>query len=190
MIYFTSDLHFGHSNIIKLCNRPFATVEEMDRALMEGWNKKVKKCDTVYIIGDIIWDKKLVEYYITRLNGKKILIPGNHDHNWAKNTDYHKYFLQVTKYLEINLGGHPVTLCHYPMLEWRESREERKTGYLIHGHIHNRVSEDYLPLYKSFNALNAGADINGFVPVTFEELVENNNKFKLRCLELLNQNGK
>ena len=64
MIYFTSDLHFGHSNIIKLCNRPFATVEEMDRALMEGWNKKVKKCDTVYIIGDIIWDKKLVEYYI------------------------------------------------------------------------------------------------------------------------------
>ena len=79
MTYFTSDLHFGHSNIIKLCNRPFADVESMDAALIENWNKKVKKNDTVYVLGDIVADELFIPYYIAKnINGivfLNLLIP-------------------------------------------------------------------------------------------------------------------
>ena len=184
MTYFTSDLHFGHGNIIKLCNRPFADVESMDTALIENWNKKVKKNDTVYVLGDIVWDKKLVGYYMERLAGTKILIAGNHDSTWVRRDECKAYFEKTLPYLEAHLNGHPITMCHYPMLEWASSREElgRKLGYHIHGHIHNRISEEYRQLYLSFNALNAGVDVNGFEPVTFEELIANNMRFKLEAL--------
>ena len=144
MTYFTSDLHFGHGNIIKLCNRPFADVESMDSALIENWNKKVKKNDTVYVLGDIVWDKKLVGYYMERLAGTKILIAGNHDSTWVRRDECKAYFEKTLPYLEAHLNGHPITMCHYPMLEWASSREElgRKLGYHIHGHIHNRISEE------------------------------------------------
>ncbi len=186
MIYYTSDLHLGHQNIIRLCNRPFADVEEMDEALIENWNRRVGKDDLVYLLGDIVWQRKKVPYYMERLQGRKILIStGNHDAPWVNREEYRGYFELVVPYLETKLHGHPVTLCHYPMLEWRDSREESeaKLGYLIHGHIHNRVSEEYRMLYIQHNALNAGVDINNFAPATFEELLENNRIFKLSALQ-------
>ena len=54
-VFYIADLHFGHKNIIRYDNRPFKTVEEMDRALIERWNKAVSKNDTVFILGDISW---------------------------------------------------------------------------------------------------------------------------------------
>lgn len=184
MTLFTSDLHFGHKNIVDLCRRPFADVEEMDAALIENWNRKVKKNDVVYLIGDVVWDKKKVAYYMEQLSGKKILIAGNHDSTWIKREECRKHFEEIVPYLEVHLNGHPITMCHYPMLEWRSSREEskRKLGYLIHGHIHNRIADEYRQLFLQFNALNAGIDVNAFAPVTFDELVENNLRFKLNAL--------
>lgn len=185
MILFTSDLHLGHTNIVKLCNRPFAHVDEMDAAIIARWNAKVKKNDTVYVLGDVVWDKKKVAHYMEQLSGKKILVTGNHDAPWVRREECRRYFEDVVPYLETHLNCHPITMCHYPMLEWRASREEtgRKRGYLIHGHIHNRVSEEYRQLFLQFNALNAGVDVNGFAPVTFDELAENNLKFKLDALK-------
>lgn len=184
MIYFTSDLHLGHKNIVDLCKRPFADVDEMDAVLIGNWNRKVKKNDVVYITGDAVWDKKKVAHYMEQLFGKKILIAGNHDSTWIKREECQKYFEEIVSYLEVHLNGHPITMCHYPMLEWRSSREEskRKLGYLIHGHIHNRIADEYRQLFLQFNALNAGVDVNAFAPVTFDELVENNLHFKLNAL--------
>ena len=184
MTLFTSDLHFGHKNIVDLCRRPFADVEEMDASLIENWNRKVKKNDVVYLIGDVVWDKKKVAYYMEQLSGKKILIAGNHDSTWIKREECRKHFEEIVPYLEVHLNGHPITMCHYPMLEWRSSREEskRKLGYLIHGHIHNRIADEYRQLFLQFNAFNAGIDVNAFAPVTFDELVENNLRFKLNAL--------
>lgn len=184
MTFFTSDLHFGHKNIIELCNRPFETIDEMDEALIKNWNRKVKKNDVVYLIGDVVWDKSKVAYYMEKLSGKKILVAGNHDSTWVKREECQKHFESVVPYLEVHLNGHPITMCHYPMLEWKSSREEtrRKLGYLIHGHIHNRIAEEYRQLFLNFNALNAGVDVNFFEPVTFEELLENNLKFKISAL--------
>lgn len=185
MIYFTSDLHLGHNNIISLCKRPFSDIEQMDKVIIENWNQKVKKNDTVYILGDVVWDKKKVAYYMEQLLGKKILIAGNHDSTWIKREECQKYFETIVPYLEVHLEGHPITMCHYPMLEWKSSREETKRhlGYHIHGHIHNRISDEYRQLFLQFNALNAGVDINGFIPVTFDELLENNMSFKLNALQ-------
>ena len=188
MDYFIADLHFGHNNIIKLCNRPFSSVDEMDEAFVSAWNAKVKKkADTVYIVGDLVWEKADPLKYIRRLNGHKVLITGNHDKKWLTKNDYSEYFDQIVPYLEIKSNNVDITLCHYPMLEWKNSRKlgSKKLGYLIHGHIHNRYCDDYKTLFMMPHALNAGVDINGFAPVSFEELIKNNESYKLSKLLLL-----
>lgn len=195
MIYFISDLHFGHKNCIAMCNRPFADVDEMDEALINAWNDRVKNDDTVYIVGDLLWEKCDIKDYLPRLNGKKILIAGNHDYKWlkragmAKRADdghveycgYSEYFTNIAQFVEIRPEGIPITLCHYPMLEWKASRKlgSQKLGYLIYGHIHNSKDNKYAPLWVLPHALNASADVNGFTPVTFDELIRNNEAFKL-----------
>lgn len=89
--------------------------------------------------------------------------------------DYAKYFLSVDKFLETTDGHHTLTLCHYPLLSWKHALR----SYMIHGHIHNNRSADFWPLLAARDrVLNAGVDINGFQPVTFEELLENNRRFK------------
>ena len=191
MIFFTSDLHLGHSGIIKSCNRPFSSVEEMDEKLIANWNKKVKKNDSVFIVGDFIWKKQDVEKYLKRLNGKKILIVGNHD-KWAADENLANHFHKITKYEEVSLNNHQITLCHYPMVEWKNSRKTgtSRLGYLVYGHVHNSIKPLYKGLYLSFNALNAGTDINKYEPVTFEELVENNRIFFEYALKKLEEGTK
>jgi calcineurin-like phosphoesterase family protein len=76
-IFFTSDSHFGHANIIKYCNRPFSSVAEMDREMIEQWNKVVTMYDTVYHLGDFCFSAHAP--YFNQLNGNKFLILGNHD---------------------------------------------------------------------------------------------------------------
>lgn len=80
-VFFTSDLHFGHENVIKFDERPFASVEEMDAELIRRWNAKVGKGDLVYVLGDMIWKTRTAdaETLIKSLNGQIILIKGNHD---------------------------------------------------------------------------------------------------------------
>jgi calcineurin-like phosphoesterase family protein len=80
MIFFTADLHFGHANIIKHCNRPFATAEEMDAVLTQKWNATVGQKDEVYILGDFTMRPAMESHrYLAPLNGRKYLIRGNHD---------------------------------------------------------------------------------------------------------------
>lgn len=189
MIYFIADLHLGHDNIIELCNRPFSTIEEMDETIINNWNKKIHKNDTIYILGDMIWEDADPTKYLSQLEGKKILIIGNHDIKWLNKGDYSSYFEKIV-YMDlipagISPNGHTITLCHYPMLEWQGSRKigSRKEGYHIYGHIHARVSKEYQSLYQNNNAYNAGVDINNFTPVTIEELKINNELFKKKFFE-------
>lgn len=183
MTYFTADLHLGHENILEMAERPFSCIEEMDETLIANWNERVKGNDSVYIAGDLIFKSKTnnPEQYLSRLKGKKILILGNHDHGWKDKVDMGKYFKEVLNLKEVDIEGHMTTICHYPMIEWRSSRKEnsKRLGFLIHGHIHkNTEKPEYMQLFRLPNALNAGVDINGFRPVTFEELLKNNSAFK------------
>ncbi len=178
MIYFTSDQHFGHANIIKHCSRPFTSVAEMDQHILDQWNNCIGVNDTVYILGDLFFRNAVsADEYLNRLNGKKHLIIGNHDKDWMKKTDLEKYFKSTSNMLEISDGSHKITLCHYPMMTWNSMS---KGSYHIYGHIHNKTDAAYFQLLKTMpNALNAGVDINNFKPATFSELVKNNNEFKL-----------
>lgn len=174
MIYFTSDQHFGHFNIIRLSRRPFATVEEMDATMLERWNSKVKDDDTVYVLGDLFFRAATVEPILKELKGRKHLILGNHDGSWTKRVDLAQYFESVQTLKEVNADGRLLTLCHYPMLSYPEARR----GFMIYGHVHNNVGDDYWPLIQRRpRMLNAGVDVNGFAPVTFDELVANNRRF-------------
>lgn len=176
MYFFTADLHFGHANIIEMCGRPFADVNEMNEYMIARWNEKVSGNDTVFIMGDMFFRAGNEEEILRRLCGKKRLIEGNHDGSWMSRVELSHYFLSVDKYLEISDGAHGLTLCHYPLLTWKHQRK----NYMIHGHIHADTTSDFWPLLaERERVLNAGVDLNGYAPVTFEELVENNRVFKL-----------
>lgn len=174
MIYFTADTHFGHDAIVKVCQRPFDNVENMNETLIQNWNEKVKGNDTVYIIGDMFFRCQNADTILAKLKGKKKLIIGNHDGSWL-NENTEKYFHSIDKFLEFSDGFRMITLCHYPLMTWKH----KEKSYMIHGHIHNDTSCDYWQIIKSTqNLLNAGVDINFFEPVTFDELLKNNNLFK------------
>lgn len=187
MIYFTSDLHLGHENAIKHCGRPFSSVEEMNEFIIANWNKRVHKDDIVYIVGDITLKNVGGEDFARKLKGTKILICGNHD-QFIRQPGAAELFDDIKMMDELRIDGRRVTLCHYPMIEWPGSRRDPGTkpyGYLVYGHIHNGVKEIFRHLYESENALNVGMDVNGFIPVTWDELVENNMAYRKKALELL-----
>jgi calcineurin-like phosphoesterase family protein len=185
MTYFTSDQHFGHFNIIRLSHRPFASADEMDETMIAKWNAKVKADDTIYVLGDLFFRSANVEPILNRLNGSKHLVLGNHDHSWTGRVRLADYFESVQTMKEIDVCGAPATLCHYPMLSYPQARR----GYMIYGHIHNNTGDDYWPLImRRPRMLNAGVDVNGFEPVTFEELVTNNAKFRQRHAETARSN--
>ena len=175
MFYFIADTHFGHKNVLRLCNRPFQTIEEMNETIIQNWNSQVKNSDTVCIIGDLFFCCKEPEPILKRLHGKKRLIVGNHDSSWMSKVDCGKYFVSVDIFLQISDGTHSLTLCHYPMLSFKHFAR----SYMIHGHIHANTDMDFWPCIRARdNVLNAGVDLNGFQPVKFEELLENNREFK------------
>lgn len=175
MIYYISDTHFGHENVIRFCDRPFDSVETMNAALIANWNRKVNGNDTVYILGDMFFRCADPESILQQLKGKKRVIVGNHDGSWMTKLDASRYFESVDVMLETSVDNYGVTLCHYPLLTWRHA----KKTYMIHGHIHSDTSSDFWPLLKARErVLNAGADINRYEPVTLEELIHNNGIFK------------
>src|SRR5574344_2194046 len=102
MNFYTSDLHLGHANVIRFDNRPFRNVEEMDEALIHNWNNRVSNNDTVYIVGDLCYrSAKDSCEYLSRLNGNKKLIIGNHDSCILKNNRAMSYFSSIESTMSI-----------------------------------------------------------------------------------------
>jgi calcineurin-like phosphoesterase family protein len=173
MIYYIADTHFGHANIIKLDGRPFKTVEEMDKVLIQFWNNKVQDTDDVWIIGDFAFrNAESVAFYAKQLRGRKHLIMGNHDKLTPEDK---KYFVSIDTLRTISDNGRKIVLCHYPLAEWDGFF---RGVYHIYAHIHNNTNEAYYNMKTKERALNAGCMINMYQPVTLEELIINNKKFK------------
>lgn len=180
LVYFTADNHFGHENVIRFCDRPFGSAAEMNKTMICLWNERVHKNDTVYVLGDMFFRCENIEEILKQLKGKKYLIVGNHDESWLRKFDATAYFENITKFLETSDGQHKLVLSHRPLVSWDHERR----AYMIHGHIHNDTSADFWPLLcVRKRALNAGVDVNGFHPVTFEELLANNVAFKKMSME-------
>lgn len=175
MILYTSDLHFGHENVLHFDKRPFNTVSEMDHALIQLWNSRVQKEDAVYIIGDFAYrNARPPEWYLRQLQGKKHLLIGNHDLNLLNNHAALGYFESVEKMSYITDGKNHICLCHFPICEWNGYRK----GHLhIYGHIHNRKEDTFQIMRNRPGALNAGCMINHYMPVSLNELIKNNEAF-------------
>ncbi len=133
--FYISDTHIEHENVIRFDQRPFTSTKEMWRVIRDNWNNAVTNDDTVYIIGDFIWAKETEwAYYLMQLNGKKVLIRGNHDpKEFSRDTKRH--FLQIKEYLEITDRGRHVILSHYPILSHKGSYNP--DCYMLYGHVHN-----------------------------------------------------
>ena len=182
MDLFISDTHFGHENILETCRPQFSSIDEMDDTIIQNINKKMKKTDTLYIVGDFSFhSKRSPVEYLEAIKPKKVLILGNHDRDWIKHLDpvqLERYFVGVYQQYSLKKYGLEVHFNHFPQLAWNRSHYFAQS-FSICGHIHdNRDSTVAARLFPQVPCqFNAGVDVNGFEPVTFEELVANNIRF-------------
>ena len=140
-IFYISDTHFGHANIIRFDERPFSSVEQMEETIVNNWNNVVTNQDDVYILGDFCWSKDENEWLrlLNRLNGRKFLIKGNHDlkqYSQKLKNALH----DIKEYKEIKDGDRSIIMCHYPILFYRSSYDDKK--WMFCGHTHNRTEEE------------------------------------------------
>ncbi|MGB0863229.1 MAG: metallophosphoesterase family protein [Saprospiraceae bacterium] len=166
-IFFTSDQHFGHKNIIKFSNRPFNSVEEMDEMMIQRWNEKVGETDEVYHLGDVgLASSGKLRKILERLNGKIYLIKGNHEKSaeachsrfeWIK--DYHELIIEDK---EFERGQQMIVLFHYALREWNASHWGT---YHLYGHSHGTLTDN--PNALSFDI---GVDCHNFYPLSYEEV--------------------
>ena len=175
-IFFTSDTHFGHENIIKFCHRPFSSLEEMDNVLTENWNNTVPEDGLVFHLGDFAWGNvKQWEMYRSRLNGRIILIRGNHDFKNGPQTEMEalKMFEMVTQQMHIEIEGRSVYLNHFPFLCYGGMyRPLDRIVYQLFGHVHssdvNTDGKDNIRLpYLMPSQYDVGVDGNGFKPISW-----------------------
>lgn len=158
--FYISDTHFDHVNIIKLCKRPFADVNEMNEAMVERWNKVVTNSDTVYHLGDFAWKRN--EYWRSRLNGHIVWVPGNHDQN-APTLD--------KAYWEIQDGQWKLVLFHYPIVSWNGFH---RGAYHFYGHVHGQP-QDHMSLDWRARAFDVGVECLDYTPRTAEQIIMKDN---------------
>ena len=168
MIYFTSDLHLGHKNIIEYEDRPWETVEDMTIGLIKNWNEVVRPNDEVYILGDFAFQNSymtpfLITDVLSQLNGKKHLIIGNHDTYINKQAFNPRYFEEMVHYKELKINGKFIILSHYPIESW--NCKEHGSIHL-HGHTHK---PDNRP---DINRYNVGCMLYNYKPVTLDYLLK------------------
>jgi len=178
--FFTSDSHYGHANIIKYCNRPFASVEEMDNTLIHNWNAVVRPEDTVYHLGDFAVGGGPAAPYLRRLNGTIYFCLGNHD----KRLRFIKAYLDIELELQDHFAGsylnddkvkfgipylrevtvekQEIVLCHYAMKVWNGSH---KGSWQLYGHSHGTLPDDPNSL-----SCDVGVDCWNYYPVSMEQL--------------------
>ena len=159
MRFYIADCHFGHDKVRLLDGRPFASVEEMDEAMIVRWNERVrKKKDEVVILGDLCLGKgEQVNELLHKLNGKKYLVTGNHDRLFLRDKKFDPSLLEWVKpYAELKDNGRKLVLCHYPIICYNGQYHGDST-YMLYGHVHDtpdyknvlRFQRDHLPCERA-----------------------------------------
>lgn len=181
--FWTSDLHLNHRNIIRYCNRPWADVQEMNDALVQRWNDTVPPEATVMVLGDVAMGH--VEdglALVHRLNGRKVLVAGNHDRFWRGAQDKHaaRWRERYTdagfeiasdgEPLHTTVGGHPVVVSHFPYRgdshdhdRYVEHRPVDHGEWVVHGHVHDAWT-------VQDRQVNVGVDVWDYRPVSERQL--------------------
>lgn len=176
--YFTSDTHFNHTNILTYCARPWSTVEEMNEGLIQNWNEVVGPEDTVYHLGDFaMGNRKLIPEILSRLNGRIVLVRGNHD--FSKSLEY---FPEVHHSLRLEIDGHTFEVAHNP------GHLKQDLDFALCGHVHEQwakrevgetieadeVSDhayQHPKIVPTVPIYNVGVDVRGYRPRTIQEIL-------------------
>ncbi len=157
MILFTADQHYNHNRIRNYCQRPFASVQEMNQTLIDNHNSVVKQEDTIYMLGDFGFGN--LEPILKRLNGKKVLLVGSHDKDTLK---YKQYFDNIQHMITLKEKWGTITLCHYALRTWPKSHYN---SWHIFGHSHGTLT----PMGKSFDV---GVDSHLFLPWSLAGIIQ------------------
>lgn len=179
-VWFTSDTHFYHENILRFCSRPFRDITEMNGTLVKNWNATVPPDGVVFHLGDFAFGgSQEWNDILSRLNGEIYLILGNHDMKQVKQ-GFMNRFEHVTQQMTIRVGGQSIILNHNPFLAYGGAYRD---VWQLFGHVHsgplsgkgmdgeqNRGKD--LPRLGMLlpNQYDVGVDNNGFRPVSFEEV--------------------
>jgi calcineurin-like phosphoesterase family protein len=187
MDYFISDTHFFHENVIRFDKRPFASIEEMNAKMRDWWNNTVSEKDRIYILGDFIWlppsDPEYIKF-TKNLNGKKVLIKGNHDNVEKFSSELKNCFEDIKSRKEIKLNKKRIIMDHYPLMMYRHDTDSNV--FHFHGHTHTTGEQDYVEKWTRQLVFNhsmgqpTGQIINvgcmmpymNYIPRTFEEIIE------------------
>ena len=174
-VYFTSDEHFGHRNIIDFCHRPFKDTDEMRETIIANHNSLVKPGDRVYHIGDMFWRTLSVGEALTikyRLNGEHYYIYGNHDEMF-RNHAVRDSFIWCKDVENLNIKGFPnIFLCHYAMRVWNGSH---RGAWHLYGHSHNQLPEITNGNKRDGDSpfsFDIGVDCWNYKPISLEQVRE------------------
>lgn len=180
-VFFTSDTHFNHYNIIASCGRPFKDEIEMNEVFIKNWNSVVDDDSVVFHLGDFAWGgfKKWKDVR-DRLNGNIILIKGNHDHKNGPRTSEQEdlLFEYVTYQMYLRIEGKQVYLNHFPFLCYSGVyRDPKDVVYQLYGHVHSgQNSKNGMDLprleYAFPTQYDVGVDNNNYTPVSWREVDE------------------
>ena len=178
-VFLTSDTHFGHTGVCRFTRndgvtklRPWTDPDEMDEEMVKRWNETVRPNDKVYHLGDVVINRKALKI-MSRLNGDKVLIRGNHD--IFPDKEYNTYFRELRAYHVMN----GMILSHIPLHEASLGR----FGVNIHGHLHsNRVKKARgidattgATLYGDENDVRyhcVCVEQTDFTPILFEDVIK------------------
>lgn len=167
--YITSDLHFGHANIMKFCPLTRARfrndVSYMNEAMIREWNEIVQPEDLTYILGDVAFcNAQDATAIVRRLNGTKILVEGNHDRKALHDKAFRNCFAEVHKYLDISYNGTKIVMLHYPIAEWDQMH---RGSVHFYGHLHGNTSG-----IEKYRCMDAGMDATGFIVMSMEDAIK------------------
>lgn len=168
-LYFVSDFHLSHKNILKYTSRPFQNVEEMNEGIISNWNKKVSRNDTVIHAGDFCFgSQEEFSKLSSRLNGNKIWVKGNHD----KFPNSFKFY----DVIEFSYKGHDFFISHYAHRVWNRSHHG---SIHLYGHSHGTLPDDPNSL-----SMDIGIDCHpNYEPFSFEEVLEHMQKKEFKPID-------
>lgn len=179
-IFFISDFHIGHFNILRFDSRPFENLEEMHKTIKDNWNNVVSKDDIIFYLGDLYFslNEQYIKKYVHELNGKIHFIMGNHDE--YENINKMNRFYTINDIVDLNIYDkngdliHHFVLCHYPILSWNH----KHCGSIhLHGHCHGNLHHqegDTSEYYKG-RVMDVGCNLINYTPISHIEIIE---KFK------------
>ena len=166
--WITSDLHFGHKNIMSFCPITRARFKNdlayMNEAMIKEWNDLIAPDDLTYILGDVAFmSGSEAARTVNRLNGAKILVEGNHDRKTLLDVSFRNSFKEIHKYLDISYNGTKVIMFHFPIAEFDQ---QHRGAVHFYGHLHGNTSG-----VEHYRVLDVGMDATGMIAISMEDAI-------------------